>query len=51
MTPDEHIAYWRKAAANARTKESALTAFGVYAGLSMMEGQCVNALRRRCTFS
>jgi hypothetical protein len=37
MTPKEHIAYWKKAAADADTKGAALTAFGVYAGLSMAE--------------
>lgn len=37
MTPKEHIAYWKKCAADANTKGAALTAFGVYAGLSMAE--------------
>lgn len=46
MSPDEHIAYWKKAAADARTKGGALTAFGVYAGLSMADGECINALRK-----
>ncbi len=35
MTPEQHIAYWKKCAAGAATKGAALTAFGVYAGLSM----------------
>ena len=45
MSPEEHIAYWKKAASDADTKGSALTAFGVYAGLSMAE-EYTAALRK-----
>lgn len=45
MTPEEHIAYWKKAAAEAETKGGALTAFGVYAGLSMAD-EYVAALKK-----
>lgn len=41
MSPEEHIAYWKQAAAEAKTKGSALTAFGVYAGLSMADEYAV----------
>lgn len=46
MTPEEHIAYWKKCADDAPTKGSALTAFGVYAGLSMAEDEYVSVLRK-----
>lgn len=46
MTPEEHIAYWKKAAAEAGTKGAALTAFGVYAGLSMAEQEYAAVLRK-----
>ena len=46
MTPKEHIAYWKKAAADADNKGAALTAFGVYAGLSMAEKDYETALRK-----
>lgn len=46
MRPEEHIAYWKKAAAEADTKGAALTAFGVYAGLTMAEQQYEAALRK-----
>lgn len=46
MTPEEHIAYWKRAAADADTKGGALTAFGVYAGLSMAEEQYKSVLQK-----
>ena len=44
MTPDEHIAYWRKAAETSHT-DAALVAFGVSAGLRMDE-DLIAALRK-----
>ena len=46
MSPEEHIAYWKKAAAEANTKGGALTAFGVYAGLSMAEDEYKTVLKK-----
>lgn len=46
MTPEEHIAYWKRAAASARTDGAALAAFGVYAGLSMAEEQYKSILKK-----
>lgn len=46
MTPEEHIVYWKKCAAEAETKGGALTAFGVYAGLTMAEDQYRAVLKK-----
>lgn len=46
MTPEEHISYWKKAAAKSDTKGGALAAFGVYAGLSMAQEEYRTILKR-----
>lgn len=35
MTLEQQITYWKKQIDEAKTKEAALVAFGVYAGLSI----------------
>jgi hypothetical protein len=46
VTPEEHIEFWKKAANEADTKGLALTAFGVYAGLSMAEEEYKSVLKK-----
>jgi hypothetical protein len=39
MTLDQEIEYWRRASNAAKTKEAALIAFGIHAGLRIAKNQ------------
>jgi hypothetical protein len=46
MSPEDHIAFWKQAAADASTDGGALVAFGVNAGLRMAMDEYKSALKK-----